>query len=72
MLLGLAWLWVWGSEEGTGSERGGNNGIKLWEVKGWGYGKSYISGSFCVSMTAATGMPKLETGPQKSGGGLVS
>lgn len=34
----------------------------------------YISGSFCVSMTAAMGMPKLETGPQKSGEGasLVS
>lgn len=27
---------------------------------------AYISGSFCVSMTAAIGMPKLETGPQKS------
>lgn len=27
---------------------------------------SYISGSFCVSMTAASGMPKLEAGPQKS------
>ena len=26
----------------------------------------YISGSFCVSITAAMGMPKLETGPQKS------
>ncbi len=31
-------------------------------------GLRYISGSFCVSMTAAMGMPKLETGPQKSGG----
>ncbi len=29
-------------------------------------GEAYISGSFCVSMTAAIGMPKLETGPQKS------
>ena len=29
----------------------------------------YISGSFCVSITAAMGMPKLETGPQKSVGG---
>ncbi len=28
--------------------------------------QAYISGSFCVSMTAAIGMPKLETGPQKS------
>lgn len=26
----------------------------------------YISGSFCVSITAAMGMPKFETGPQKS------
>lgn len=25
-----------------------------------------ISGSFCVSMTAAMGMPKFEAGPQKS------
>lgn len=30
------------------------------------WGKAYISGSFCVSMTAAIGIPKLETGPQKS------
>lgn len=29
-------------------------------------GYAYISGSFCVSMTAAIGMPKLEAGPQKS------
>lgn len=27
---------------------------------------AYISGSFCVSMTAAMGMPKLLAGPQKS------
>ncbi len=27
---------------------------------------AYRSASFCVSITAATGMPKLETGPQKS------
>ncbi len=27
---------------------------------------THISGSFCVSMTAAMGIPKLETGPQKS------
>lgn len=27
---------------------------------------AYSSGDFCVSITAATGMPKLETGPQKS------
>lgn len=26
----------------------------------------YSSASFCVSMTAATGMPKFDTGPQKS------
>jgi len=25
-----------------------------------------ISGDFCVSITAATGIPKFETGPQKS------
>lgn len=30
--------------------------------------EAYISGSFCVSMTAAIGMPKFETGPQKSAG----
>ena len=36
--------------------------------------KRYISGSFCVSITAAMGMPKFETGPQKSAGegGIVS
>lgn len=28
--------------------------------------RSYISGSFFMSTMAATGMPKLETGPQKS------
>lgn len=28
---------------------------------------THISGSFFVSMIAATGMPKLDTGPQKSG-----
>ena len=28
--------------------------------------EAHISGSFCVSMTAAMGMPKFETGPQKS------
>ncbi len=27
---------------------------------------TYRSGLFCVSITAAIGMPKLETGPQKS------
>ena len=29
-------------------------------------GVTHISGSFCVSITAAIGMPKLEAGPQKS------
>ena len=28
--------------------------------------ETHMSGSFCVSMTAAIGMPKFETGPQKS------
>lgn len=28
---------------------------------------AYMSGSFCVSITAAIGIPKLEAGPQKSG-----
>lgn len=28
--------------------------------------RTYISGSFWVSITAAIGIPKLETGPQKS------
>jgi hypothetical protein len=27
---------------------------------------AHISGSFCVSRTAAMGMPKFEAGPQKS------
>ena len=27
---------------------------------------TYIAGSFCVSMTAAMGIPKLDAGPQKS------
>ena len=31
-----------------------------------GEGRAHISGSFCVSMTAAIGMPKLDAGPQKS------
>lgn len=31
-----------------------------------GEGGAHISGSFCVSMTAAMGIPKLEAGPQKS------
>ncbi len=37
--------------------------------------ETHMSGSFCVSMTAAIGMPKFETGPQKSacgGRGKVS
>lgn len=29
-------------------------------------GPEMIAGSFCVSITAAMGIPKLETGPQKS------
>lgn len=29
-------------------------------------GQTYISGSFCVSRTAAMGIPKFDTGPQKS------
>jgi len=28
---------------------------------------THIPGSFCVSSTAAIGIPKFETGPQKSG-----
>lgn len=28
--------------------------------------RNYISGSFCVSMTAARGIPKFDAGPQKS------
>ena len=31
-----------------------------------------ISGSFCVSITAAMGMPKLDAGPQKSASRTVS
>ncbi len=36
------------------------------EGKEWG---KYISASFCVSITAAIGMPKFDAGPQKSIGG---
>lgn len=32
-------------------------------------GGTHISGLFCVSITAAIGIPKLETGPQKSTSG---
>jgi hypothetical protein len=28
--------------------------------------RTYISGSFCISITAATGIPKFDAGPQKS------
>ena len=28
--------------------------------------RTYISGSFCVSITAAIGIPKFDAGPQKS------
>lgn len=45
----------------VGMEREGH-GLGLGYVRG----VSHISGSFCVSMTAASGMPKLEAGPQKS------
>lgn len=32
----------------------------------WLWGGAYSSGLFCVSMMAARGIPKFETGPQKS------
>ena len=35
-------------------------------------GESHSSGLFCVSMMAAMGIPKLETGPQKSGPGSLA
>jgi len=38
-------------------------------ARGWRefvFAVAHISGSFCVSRTAAMGMPKLEAGPQKS------
>lgn len=44
------------SEDGGGAETGERDD---------GHG-TYSSGLFCVSITAATGIPKLETGPQKS------
>ena len=37
--------------------------MELWNA--WGC-STYISGSFCVSRTAAIGIPKFEAGPQKS------
>ena len=49
-------------------EGGGGKGEGR-EGREGGWVDRYISGSFCVSMTAAMGMPKLETGPQKSGEG---
>jgi hypothetical protein len=35
------------------------------ELREGGY-RTYRSGDFCVSITAAIGIPKFETGPQKS------
>lgn len=46
--------------------------------RGWRHGrirervKTYISGSFWVSITAATGIPKFDTGPQKSASTVIS
>lgn len=37
-----------------------------------GDGGTYSSGLFCVSITAAMGIPKFETGPQKSELRIVS
>jgi hypothetical protein len=37
--------------------------LKSHGVVQWG---TYSSGDFCVSITAAMGIPKLDTGPQKS------
>ena len=58
-------MWVcfveWGMGEsareagGAEAPKGGCDGVE-----------TYISGSFCASMMAAMGMPKLEAGPQKS------
>jgi len=49
-----------GGGECSGSRRSGG-------TEGGGDGvETYISGSFCASMMAAMGMPKLEAGPQKS------
>lgn len=46
--------------------RGEGELVTTWEGRErWG---TYSSGLFWVSATAARGMPKLETGPQKSGG----
>lgn len=47
--------------------RGEGNRAAPGRIRGWKGGRAYISGSFWVSITAATGIPKLETGPQKSG-----
>jgi len=55
---------------------GQNDALGMWGSmgrgrEGEGEGKErqlgrYISASFCVSITAAIGMPKLDAGPQKS------
>lgn len=54
----------------TSDQVAARSGVRMAAGKGLervgGRGEVYISGSFCVSITAAMGMPKLETGPQKS------
>jgi hypothetical protein len=35
-----------------------------------GFLRTHISGSFCISITAATGIPKFDAGPQKSAQGV--
>jgi hypothetical protein len=56
--------------EGESHAAGDTEESQLCQREGFGCvavgGERYISGSFCVSMTAAMGMPKLEAGPQKS------
>jgi hypothetical protein len=51
----------WSFLEGEEEEGGGGEG---------GGCASYRSGLFCVSRTAAMGIPKFETGPQKSKRGI--
>ena len=40
-----------------------NRDVAVWNA--WSC-STYISGSFCVSRTAAMGIPKFDAGPQKS------
>ena len=57
-LLGVSLGSAEGSEWARSQGELKSHGVVQWET--------YSSGDFCVSITAAMGIPKLDTGPQKS------